>query len=180
MNDKQIAALFMSELLPRMQAQPDLAGVALARKYQPRQQGAATGPVVYFFKVGDHGHGSPKREEIINGAGVIFNQTQRQLVETTYQFAAWIPQDPANVAALTESDVLNIVSAIMQSDALIAAFRAAGVGIQRVTDIRNPYFVDERNRFEAEPSFDIVLTHYRNLSSTLPAVDTFEANISRV
>lgn len=180
MNDKQIAALFVAELLPRMRAQADLAGVALARKYQPRQQGATTGPVVYFFKVGDHDHGSPKREEIINGAGVVFNQTQRQLVETTYQFAAWVPQDPANVAALTESDVLNIVSAIMQSDALIAAFRAAGVGIQRVTDIRNPYFVDERNRFEAEPSFDIVLTHYRNLSSTLPAVDTFEANISRV
>lgn len=180
MNDKQIAALFVSQLLPRMQAQTDLAGVGLARKYQPRQQGAATGPIVYFFKVGDHNHGSPQRRETYNEAEVIFGQTQQQLVETTYQFAAWIPQDPANTSALTESDVLNIVSAIMQSDALITAFRAAGVGIQRVTDIRNPYFVDERNRFEAEPTFDIVLTHYRILSSTLPAVDTFEANISRV
>jgi hypothetical protein len=180
MNDKQIAALFMSELLPRMQAQPGLAAVALARKYQPRQHGANTGPIVYFFKIGDHNHGSPRREDLYNEAGVIFDQTQRQLVETTYQLAAWVPQNPADVAALTESDVLNIVSAIMQSDAILAAFRGAGVGIQRVTDIRNPYFVDERDRFEAEPSFDIVLTHYRNLSSTLPAVDTFEANIHRV
>lgn len=180
MNDKQIAALFMSELLPRMQAQPGLAAVALARKYQPRQHGANTGPIVYFFKIGDHNHGSPQREDLYNEAGVIFDQTQRQLVETTYQLAAWVPQNPADVAALTESDVLNIVSAIMQSDAILAVFRGAGVGIQRVTDIRNPYFVDERDRFEAEPSFDIVLTHYRNLSSTLPAVDTFEANIHRV
>lgn len=180
MNDKQIAALLMSELLPRMQAQPDLAGVLLARKYQPRQHGATTGPIVYFFKVGDHNHGSPQREDFYNEAGVIFDQTQRQLVETTYQLAAWVPQNPADVAALTESDVLNIVSAIMQSDALIAAFRAAGVGIQRVTDIRNPYFVDERDRFEAEPSFDIVLTHYRNLVSTTPRVETYEANIHRV
>lgn len=180
MNDKQMAALFMAELLPRMQAQTDLAGVLLARKYQPRQHGATTGPIVYFFKVGDHNHGSPQREDFYNEAGVIFDQTQRQLVETTYQLAAWVPQNPAAVTALTESDVLNIVSAIMQSEALIAAFRAAGVGIQRVTDIRNPYFTDERDRFEAEPSFDIVLTHYRNLSSTLPAVDTYEANIRRV
>ena len=175
MNDKQIAALFVSELLPRAQAQPGLAGVVLARKYQPRQHGAATGPVVYFFKVSDHNHGAPQRQDLAGTA-----QTQRQLVETTYQFAAWVPQDPAALAALTESDVLNVVSAIMQSDAILAAFRAAGVGIQRVTEIRNPYFVDERDRFEAEPTFDIVLTHYRTLSSALPAVDTFEANISRV
>lgn len=180
MNDKQMAALFRTEVLPRMAAQPDLAGVELARKYQPRQQGAATGPIVYFFKIGDHRYGSTKREHLYNEAGVVFDSTDRQQYETTYQFAAWVPQRPQDVAALTESDVLNIVSAIMQSDALIAAFRAAGVGIQRVTDVRNPYFVDERDRFEAEPSFDIVLTHYRNLSSTLPGVDTYEANIYRV
>lgn len=180
MNDKQLAALFMSELLPRMQAQASLAGVALARKYQPRQHGAATGPIVYFFKVSDRNHGSPKREEKYNEAGAIFDQSQRQVVESTYQFAAWVPQDPAATTALTESDVLNIVSAIMQSDGFLAAFRTAGVGIQRVTNVRNPYFVDERDRFEAEPSFDIVLTHYRNLSSTLPIVNTYEANINRV
>lgn len=180
MNDKQIAALFMTVLPSRIQAQPGMATVALARKFQPRQQGATTGPFVYFFKVGDHNHGSPKREDSYNEVGALFDQMQRQLVETTYQFTAWIPQNPADTSGLTESDVLNVVSAIMQSDAVLAAFRTAGVGIQRVTDLRNPYFVDERDRFEAEPSFDIVLTHYRNLSSTLSAVDTYEANIRRV
>ena len=64
MNDKQFAALFVSELLPRVQAQPGLAGVVLARKYQPRQHGAATGPVVYFFKVSDHNHGAPQRQDL--------------------------------------------------------------------------------------------------------------------
>jgi len=180
MNDKQLSALFMAQVMPRMQAQSDLAGVTLARKFQPRQQGAATGPVVYFYKLPDHNHGSPQRREIFDTGAGAFQQTQRQLVQSTYQFSAWVPQDPASTSALTESDVLSVVSAIMQSDGLIAAFVAAGVGVQRVTDIRNPYFVDERDRFEAEPSFDIALTHYRTLVSALPAADAYEANISRV
>lgn len=174
MNDKQMAALIMSELLPRMQVLPGLSDVALARKYQPRQHGAASGAIVYFFKVGDHNHGAPRRSETLNGSA--FDQALQQLVESTYQFTAWVPQP----AELTESDVLHAVSAIMQSDTMLAAFRAAGVGVQRVVDVRNPYFVDERDRFEAEPSLDIVLTHYRILPSALPAVDAFEANTQRV
>ena len=180
MNDKQLAALFMAELAPRIRAQPGLANVGLTRKFQPRMQGANTAPTVYFYKLPDHNHGWPKREDKYNAGGGLFQQTQRQLVESVFQFSAWIPQNPADAAGLSESDVLSVVSAIMQSDAILDAFRAAGVGIQRVADIRNPYFVDERDRFEAEPSFDITLSHYRTLASTLPAVDTYEANISRV
>lgn len=112
--------------------------------------------------------------------GLVFDHADRQLYESTYQLSAWVPQDPASVNALTESDVLNIVSGIMQSDAIIAAFRASGVSLLRVTEVRNPYIVDERDRFEAVPSFDIVLLHHRETVSTLPAVVTYEANINRV
>jgi hypothetical protein len=91
-----------------------------------------------------------------------------------------VPQDSKDVTSLTESDILNIVSGIMQSDTLLAAFRAAGAGILRVTDVRNPYIVDDRDRFEAVPSFDIVLTHKRKTVSAIPAVVTYEANVSRV
>jgi hypothetical protein len=180
-NDRDLFALVRSTALPLIQAQAGLSAVAMTRKFQPRQQGAETEPVIYFVKIGpDHRHGSPRREDLYDGAGGVFGHMEKQLLESTFQFSAWIPQTPADTASLTESDVLNVVSAIMQSDAVIEAFRAAGVGVQRVTDIRNPYFVDERDRFEAEPSFDIVLTHYRNLSFTLPAVDTFEADVRRV
>jgi hypothetical protein len=46
--------------------------------------------------------------------------------------------------------------------------------------VRNPYIVDEYNRFEAIPTFDIVLTHDRTIGATLPAVVTYEAQIVRV
>ena len=180
MNDKQLAALFMAQLLPAMQATSGLAGVKLARNYQQRQQGASNSPYVYFVKTGDHRHGHPAKTEAYNSASGNFTHTESQQYETTYQFSAWVPQDPKDVTGLTESDILNVVSGIMQSDAILAAFRAEGVGVLRVTDVRNPYIADDRDQFEAVPSFDVVLTHKRTSVSTIPAVVTYEANLSRV
>lgn len=180
MNDKQINALFMGNLLPAMQSHPDLSGVGLARNFQQRQQGATSGPYVYFFKVGDRRYGHTARSDVWNQTAELFTHSEIQRYESTYQFSAWIPQNPADVAGLTESDILNTVSGIMQSDAIIAAFKSQGVGILRVSDVRNPYIVDERDRFEAVPSFDIVLTHERQLVTTLPDVVTYEANLGRV
>lgn len=180
MNDKAMAVLIMSTLLPRMQAQPSLASCVLARNFQQRQQGRVTGPAVYFVKITDAKHGSPRRAELWDEDAGQFAHEEQQLYETTYQFSAMIPQDPAAATELTESDVLNLVSAIMQSDVVIAAFRAAGVGLQRITSVSNPYFTDDSDRFEANPSFDIVVSHYRILRDTVPAVDAYEAQISRV
>lgn len=180
MNDKQLAALFMAQLLPAMQATPDLAGVKLKRNFQSRQQGADSGPYVYFVKIGDHRYGSPQRKPAWNVAAADFDHLEIQQYESTYQFSAWVPQDPKDVTGLTESDILNLVSGIMQSDTISAAFQAQEVGILRVTDIRNPYITDDRDQFEAVPSFDLILTHKRTRVTTLPAVVAFEANVSRV
>ena len=180
MNDKQLAALFMAQLLPAMQATSGLSGVKLARSFQSRQQGANSSPYVYFVKVGDHRYGHPERKDEYAAGSGDFTHTEIQQYESTYQFSAWVPQDPKDVTGLTESDILNVVSGIMQSDALLAAFRAQGVGILRVTDVRNPYIVDDHDQFEAVPSFDVILTHKRTSVSTIPAVVTYEANVSRV
>lgn len=180
MNDKELNALFMGQLLPRMQAQAGLSVVSLARNFQQTQQGAASGPYVYFVKIGDRRHGSPGRKDTLNILADNFTHEETQVYETTYQLSAWIPQTPANVTSLTESDILNIVSCIIQSDDLLAAFRAAGVGILRVTDVRNPYIEDDRDQFEAVPSFDVVLTHTRKIAATIPAVVTYESNFGRV
>jgi hypothetical protein len=180
MQDKEINALFMAQLLPAMQAAPGLYGVNLARSNQQTQQGAASGPYVYFSKIGDRRYGHVKRRDVWNATAAAFDHQEEQQYETTYQFSAWVPQDSKDVTSLTESDILNAVSGIMQSDTLLASFRAAGVGILRVTDVRNPYIVDDRDRFAAVPSFDLTLTHKRLSVSALPAVVTYESTISRV
>ncbi len=178
MNDKELTALFVAQLGPLVRAQPGLEAVTFARNFQSRPQGVATGPIVYFFKVTEKRHGSPKRRDVIN-LDEEFDHSQLQLVEATWQFDAWIPQDPRIASELTESDVLSIVSGIIQTDTILQIFRDAGVGVQRVTEVRNPYIQDDRDRNEAIPSFDIVLTHYRTLVSTVPAAVTYEANTYR-
>jgi hypothetical protein len=180
MNDKQIAALFMAQLLPAMQANPDLTGVKLARNFQPRQQGANSSPYVYFVKLGDKRYGHTARRDKYDPAAQALKHTELQAYLSTYQFSAWVPQDPRDVTGLTESDILNIVSGIMQSDAIISAFQAAEVGVSRVTDVRNPYIVDEHDQFEAVPSFDVVLSHKRQNVSAIPAAETVEFNVRRV
>lgn len=180
MNDKGLNALFMSHVLPAMQSIPELYGVNLARNYQQTQQGATTGPYVYFVKLFDRRFGHPKRRDIWDAARGLFWHEEEQTYATTYQLSAWIPQTPSDVTGLTESDILNLVSGIMQSDGVLSAFRAAGVGILRVTDVRNPYIVDDRDRFEAIPTFDVVLTHNRINVASLPAVVTYDANLGRV
>lgn len=180
MNDKELNALFMGHVLTAMTADIRLAGVKLARNFQQTQQGATSGPYVYFVKVGDHRYGHPQRADVWDSVALAMRHTEKQTYETTYQLSAWIPQDSADVISLTESDILNIVSGIMQSDAILTAFRAKGAGILRVTDVRNPYIVDDRDRFEAVPSFDVVLTHKRDTVAMLPAVTTYDATVSRV
>lgn len=180
MNDKQISALFMSQILPAMQANADLSGVKLKRNFQSRIHGADTGPYVYFVKITDHLYGHKHRSDEWDSGNENFTHTEAQLYESTWQFSAWVPQTPADTTSLTESDILNIVSGIIQSDSIIAAFIAAGVGIRRVEDVRNPYITDDRDQFAATPSFDIVLVHEKSLVSTIPAVVTYEANLGRV
>jgi len=180
MNDKDMATLIRSQLKAAFALRSELTGAEVARNFQPRQQGASSGPIVYFFKVNTHRHGHPAKLDIWDLNTGTFVHGEKQLCEDTYQFSAWIPQDPANVTDLTESDILNMVSGIIQSDVVISAFKAEEVGILRVTEVRNPYIVDDRERFAAVPTFDVVLTHERLDVATLPAVVTYDANISRV
>lgn len=180
MNDKGIRALFMSALLPAMQADTELAGVKLARNYQNRMHGASNSPYVYFFKVSGHRHGSPLRKEVWNTTTETFDHHEIQQYEDTYQLSAWIPQNPNNVTELTESDILNTVAGIMQSDAILTAFRAQDVGILRITEVRNPIITDDRDQFAAIPSFDVALTYKRTKISTVAPVVSTELNVSRV
>ncbi len=75
---------------------------------------------------------------------------------------------------------MNECAAIIQSDSARKTLLMQGVGILRVTDVRNPYFTDDKDNFEASPSFDFVLTHRQTRMSTDPIIDTYQADITNV
>jgi hypothetical protein len=86
-------------------------------------------------------------------------------------------QDPKTPTQYTASDILNLIASILQSDASIAAFQAQGVGVLRVTGVRNPYFLDDRQQNEACPSLDVTFTHKQVVASTAPVVQSVDVQV---
>lgn len=182
MNDRQLFTLIMTNLGAAMAAHPDLTGVGLSRNYQAKQAGASSSSWVYFAKImPDKRHGHPGRKDVYNSTSGVFSHVETQVYETPIQFMALVPQINPSANSLTASDILAVVSGIIQSDSVRDAFRAAGVGMLRVTDIRNPPFTDDRDQYEMAPAFDIVFTHARQTApATVAPVVDYGVGINRV
>jgi hypothetical protein len=133
----------------------------MRQSYQPTEQGAERDNALYFFKLDDKRIGHPQRKsewDALSGKEI---DTDTQLHEATWQISAWVRQTPTS--DLTASDVLATTAMIMQGSQFIEALKAQGFGIMRITDLRNPYFKDERDQFQASPSFDFTLSYNRTL-----------------
>lgn len=155
--------------------------VTIRQSYQPTQQGAETGASLYFYKIGDKRIGHPNRQSEWDVLNSKFVDTDFQRVETTFQITALVRQIPtATTTQKTASDYLNIASMYMQGREFINALQSAGVAILKIGDIRNPYFKDDRDQFEASPSFDFTLMYNRTMIRDGKAVELIEFNTERV
>ena len=96
------------------------------------------------------------------------SQQQLQQYESTFQISGLSTQDPTNPNQLTASDICNYAASIMQSRTTVATLEAQDVGVLKITNIRNPYFSDDRQRYEANPSFDFTLTHKQIIVTAPP------------
>lgn len=106
--------------------------------------------------------------------------TESEVVASTFQCSGLATQNPANIESLTASDIANLAAYVLQSAATIAAFEAQGVGVLRIPSVRNPYFTDDRQRYEASPSFDFTITHRQTIITTVPTVTETEFHVDRV
>ena len=155
-------------------------GVTVKQANQPTQQGVNTGPTVYFYKTGDKRYGFLGRIDEWDTVNSVMKHTETQYYETTFQINALVLQNVNNTNSYTASDLVNEVASIMQSDQARRIMITAGVGILRVTDVVNPYFLDDRDQFEASPSFDFVLTYKQTRVTTEPVVESVVLIINRV
>lgn len=155
--------------------------IAIKQNFQPRNQGANTGPTLYIHKLGDHRYGFLQRKNEWDEYEQTEVHTERQLYESMFQITALSIQNPKlGLAQLTASDIANTAAGIMQSDVTVDTLTSKGLFIYRITDVRNPYFVDDKERFEASPSFDFTLQHEQVIISQTPVVDDYTLDIERV
>ena len=109
-----------------------------------------------------------------NGAQV-YTETQQYIA--LFQPSALATQDPANTESLTASDILNYVAAVLQNGQTIAALEAQEIGILAIQQVTNPYFTDDRQKYEASPSFDFSLTHKQIVTTVIPVVTSAELQV---
>jgi hypothetical protein len=135
---------------------------------QPTQQGVPLIQTVFFFKLANKRYGFLGRYDLWDSVHSTMAHTESQYYETTFQVSAFVPQNPKTPNQITASDLVNEVASIMQADTTLATLNAAGVGILRITDITNPYFISDKDQFKASPSFDFTLTSLANRISSTP------------
>jgi hypothetical protein len=157
-----------------------LTNVVVRQSYQPTQQGAEKQDAVYFFKIDDKRYGWVGMVDKWDFQSATMTHTEIQHYETTFQVNALSTQDPANENSLTASDLVNIVSQIMQSYKAQSQLASNDVGILRITNIRNPYFFNDRDNFEASPSFDFTLSHKQIRETTSPIIESAELKIYQI
>jgi hypothetical protein len=180
MLDNQLIQVFLPIITTGL-TNAGFTGVTVKQANQPTQQGInLTAPAIYFYKIGDHRYGHVYREDVWDPISSSMVYTETQQYETTFQISALVLQDPTNINAYTASDLVNTVAQIMQSASTIQTLVSNAIGLLRVMDVRNPYFVDDRDQFEASPSFDFILTHEQTSTIVDPVIDFTVVNINRV
>lgn len=181
MTDAQLFTLFNAVLTAGLvEYFPTEAGaVRVIRDYNPTTAGRPGGPAILVQHVGpDVRLGSPRRESLPDAAlpaGQMRN-VLTQIYESTFQVNALVPVG----WTLEAIDLVNLAAGIVQSDAGMARLRGAGVEVLRVRDVRNPKFRNDRDQYEASPSFDFTVTHEQIMISQNPAARVGELNVVSV
>ena len=157
-----------------------LVNVSVRQNYQPTNQGIKSGQSVYFFKVSDERRGTVGVREKFDALNSLMIREEITSYESTFQVSAYSIQDPTDTDQLTASDLVNVVSEILQRENTVQTLTANSIGILRIGQIRNPYFINERNNFEASPSFDFVLSHNQTRVTEIPVVESIKKHIYTV
>lgn len=150
-------------------------GVTVKQLNQPTQQGIPKTPCVYFFKVSNKRYGYLGRFD--KWVNPVMAHHEKQYMEITFQVMALVLQYPITPNQYTASDLVNEVASIMQSDNTREILNNNRIGILRVMDVSNPYFVDDRDQFEASPTFDFTLTYQDDRVSNIAIVEEYDYQI---
>ena len=142
----------------------------VVQKNQPHQEGTPDGPTVFFEKLFDTSYGFARMGLEYSAPDDSFTESEQQWIQTTFQISALCQEDPSDTTKPTAGDIANQMKLHMGSRFVVRAWSTLNVGVLRTTQVRGPYFEDDKLRFEQHPSFDLVITHIRTLDNSVPAV----------
>jgi len=157
-----------------------ISDVLVKQAYQPTLQGVPTNRAIFLSKILAPRYGYPGVTDTYNPGDDDFDTVESIWRSPTFQIAGLATQDPTDITSLTASDIVEKAADILQARSSRQTLLASGIGIQRIQDIREIYFIDDRDRHEQIPSFDFTISYRVTFQLKTPVVNTFEANINRV
>jgi hypothetical protein len=179
MLDNALIALVINAIIAGEVA-ANIPGTPVAAAFQPDLQGVNSQPTAYIYKIGDLRVGQVARNDIWDKINKRMVHTETQQYATTFQVSTLAQQNPSTPNQYTASDILNLIASILQSTVTIATLEALDVGVLHISDVRNPYFVDDYQRNEAAPNMDVVFCHNQVITTLSPIVSDYEFKILEI
>lgn len=166
----------------RTQLGPD---IEIAQNNQPRSAGRPASAAILLELIGNRRYGHVKREDVPDPDDVTqMIHRETQIYEATIQVNGLAKPPPAQGAVDPDEpsalDWTDRAAAALQSDVAIVALAALDLGVLRVMNVRNPKFRNDREQYEASPSFDFILTHKQITVSRTPAAIVGELRVASV
>lgn len=179
MNDIIMQAAIRKALMELLGAQgyPQL---EVTQDYQPTTQGRVTAPVIYYHMLGDAFYGWQGRDEKYNKATAQVTREERQWMRTSFQMGALAPQDPNNLALPTAKDITRLAAMLVDSEGFREKLRESKLGLEVVTEVRDIPFLNDKGRFERNPSFDFTVTWQQRIIQQSQGADADEFNLIRI
>ncbi len=171
MTDNEVDIVIRKQLL--FQLKEAKIEIAVKAGFQSTKQGREENMVI-FFSIDEHGHGWQSRKYNVQGGKA--DHQENQLSEKMYQFQALI----TDFGHYTAGDITAIVRMITNSLPFVEALRKQGVGIQRASTIRRPYFLNDHGNYEQNPSFDLIVSFTRTLFPDTAAISALYPDIYRI
>ena len=201
LNDFQIAELIINVLRTGLDAL-GLNSVLIKQLYQHRQVGIEQSPTLYFFKVVAPRYGYPGRQDIHDTNTNTFSHHESVWRTPTYQVSGYggytnrsqtvfdsfgfepegsnFGRSNFGTTLPTASDITEKAADVMQTSSTRLALLERNVGIIRITDVRESYFTDERQRYEQNPSFDFQLSYQHTILTRVDPVTDYKINSNLV
>ncbi len=179
MNDLQVFILIKS-IIDNFLVNQGVTGVSVKQNYQPTMQGTPEGPAVFVHSINTNRYGHAIEKNVYNETTELFDQSNEFWRRKSFQVMARVQLNPTDENQITAADLVNMVADSLNMSDTRQTLLSSDIGIERITQVREPYIVNEKERFESEPSFDFTLSYRKIYNSTVRKVDSSELNIKRV
>ena len=160
----------MIALIEEVENQLGLIGVTdfeVSRNQQPSNQYAGADkddPIktrIFLYAITNPNHG---KSRLYSGTDIDFKRADTHHKAKTVQVSVLHYYDYSDPSAMTPEDMANTVQQLLDSPDAIRNLRAKNVFMQEVSDVRPVFTINDKDRNESTPNFDLTVNYASSIT----------------